>query len=265
MGEENSNLLDNAVATFNCDVCENKFRNLKSLKKHQISNHSLEKVSETNRSNTQTGEYTEMLLHGRGSDADSTINSSFDNSNLSNLEVESENSLKKKKVACKTCKACQSEDCGVCLYCEDKPKFGGPSKLRQRCLQRICLQSGITKMKRLMLKRLEEELTKSIQKKMVAKKEKSKPVFSKKVKDDQFKDNRKKEKKIRGVKVEKERKEKSQGLKLKIKLRPTISNSDSPEKWSSEVIASQDITPTEESPKKRTTDEIHQNNDSMQK
>merc|ERR1712096_314627 len=83
--------------------------------------------------------------------------------------------------------------------------------------------------------------------------------------DDQFKDNRKKEKKIRGVKVEKERKEKSKGLKLKIKLRPPISNSDSPEKWTSEVIASQDITPTEESTKKRTTDEIHQNNDSMQK
>merc|ERR1719427_280418 len=75
--EENSNLLDNAeerlaVATFNCDVCENKFRNLKSLKWHQISNHSLEKVSEINRSNKQTGDYTEMLLHGKGSDADST-------------------------------------------------------------------------------------------------------------------------------------------------------------------------------------------------
>jgi len=268
--EENSNLLDNAedrlaVATFNCDVCEHKFRNLKSLKKHQISNHSLEKVSAINRSNTQTGDYTEMLLHGKGSDADSIMNSSFDNSNHSNLEVESENSLKKKKVACKTCKACQAEDCGVCLYCEDKPKFGGPSKLRQRCLQRICLQSGITPMKKFMLKRLEVESTKIIQKNLQDKKEKSKPVFSNKVKDDKIKDNREKEKKIKAVKEEKEKKENSQRIKPKIKLRPPVSNPDSSEKLSLKEIASQDITPTDENPKKRTNDEIDKKNDRMHK
>merc|ERR1719508_516988 len=158
------------------------------------------KDPEMNLSKTQTSDYTEQNLNTKGRGNDSRMNECFDDSNHSNSEVVTENSLKKKKVACKTCKACKAEDCGVCVYCVDKPKFGGPSKLRQRCLQRICLQSGITPMKKFMLKRLEVESTKIIQKNLQDKKEKSKPVFSNKVKDDKIKDNR--EKKIKAVKEE---------------------------------------------------------------
>jgi len=223
------------------------------------------KDPEMNLSNTQTSDYTEQNLNAKGRGNDSRMNECFDDSNHSNSEVATENSLKKKKVACKTCKACKAEDCGVCVYCVDKPKFGGPSKLRQRCLQRICLQSGITPMKKFMLKRLEVESTKIIQKNLQDKKEKSKPVFSNKVKDDKIKDNREKEKKIKAVKEEKEKKENSQRIKPKIKLRPPVSNPDSSEKLSLKEIASQDITPTDENPKKRTNDEIDKKNDRMHK
>ena len=43
-----------------------------------------------------------------------------------------------KKSQCGQCDRCIREDCGECKYCEDKPKFGGPSKLRQKCIERRC-------------------------------------------------------------------------------------------------------------------------------
>merc|ERR1712106_124457 len=91
------------------------------------------------------------------------MNEYFDNSNHTNSEStirkKDENTQKTKKVACKTCKACKAVDCGVCLFCKDKPKFGGPSKLKQRCLQRVCHEIGITPIKRMMLKQHEDKLT----------------------------------------------------------------------------------------------------------
>ena len=40
---------------------------------------------------------------------------------------------------CGKCKACCTiEDCGVCVFCKDMKKFGGPGKRRQKCLRRQC-------------------------------------------------------------------------------------------------------------------------------
>lgn len=40
---------------------------------------------------------------------------------------------------CGKCKACATvEDCGVCVFCKDMKKFGGPGKRRQKCLRRQC-------------------------------------------------------------------------------------------------------------------------------
>ncbi len=39
---------------------------------------------------------------------------------------------------CGRCDGCQKEDCGKCVFCKDKPKFGGPGKKKQRCKLRIC-------------------------------------------------------------------------------------------------------------------------------
>ena len=45
----------------------------------------------------------------------------------------------KRSLECGTCKGCALKiDCGKCKYCLDKKKFGGPSKLRKRCIYRIC-------------------------------------------------------------------------------------------------------------------------------
>jgi len=36
---------------------------------------------------------------------------------------------------CLHCKGCNRlEDCGRCVFCLDKPKFGGPNKKRQSCV-----------------------------------------------------------------------------------------------------------------------------------
>eukprot|EP00938_MAST-03A_sp_MAST-3A-sp1_P001463 g1463.t1 len=45
----------------------------------------------------------------------------------------------KRSLQCGSCKGCTMKyDCGHCKYCLDKKKFGGPNKLRKRCMYRIC-------------------------------------------------------------------------------------------------------------------------------
>ena len=42
---------------------------------------------------------------------------------------------RKRRVRCMECPAClRSEDCGSCVFCKDKPKFGGPGVKKQACM-----------------------------------------------------------------------------------------------------------------------------------
>lgn len=45
---------------------------------------------------------------------------------------------KRKNTACGSWQACTVTDCGQCINCLDKPRFGGPNKRRRKCVQRIC-------------------------------------------------------------------------------------------------------------------------------
>ena len=67
--------------------------------------------------------------------------------NCPNSIVESEiNSTKKlvktrNRAGCDSCKPCITPnlaDCGKCHFCKDKKKFGGPDKLRKKCIHRTC-------------------------------------------------------------------------------------------------------------------------------
>ena len=40
--------------------------------------------------------------------------------------------------ACNDCAGCLRQDCGACMACRDKLKFGGPNRLRRRCVERAC-------------------------------------------------------------------------------------------------------------------------------
>ena len=46
---------------------------------------------------------------------------------------------RKRSVRCKVCGPCRAEDCGTCDNCLDKPKFGGPNKKKQTCVNRKCV------------------------------------------------------------------------------------------------------------------------------
>mmetsp|Transcript_29169 Transcript_29169/g.78923 ORF Transcript_29169/g.78923 Transcript_29169/m.78923 type:complete len:1470 (+) Transcript_29169:109-4518(+) len=47
--------------------------------------------------------------------------------------------LERKRMSrCGECIACVRDDCGKCKHCLDKPKFGGPYKLKQVCFHRVC-------------------------------------------------------------------------------------------------------------------------------
>merc|ERR1712098_226754 len=45
---------------------------------------------------------------------------------------------KVRKASCKECDACVRPDCSQCNHCLDKPKFGGPNKMKQKCVERVC-------------------------------------------------------------------------------------------------------------------------------
>ena len=48
----------------------------------------------------------------------------------------------RKGKGCGSCDGCTRKDCGECKFCLDKPTFGGPGRLKQRCIKRHCHQSS---------------------------------------------------------------------------------------------------------------------------
>ena len=44
----------------------------------------------------------------------------------------------KRMMRCGECNACLRDDCGKCNMCKDKPKFGGPGRLKQVCEKKRC-------------------------------------------------------------------------------------------------------------------------------
>jgi len=44
-----------------------------------------------------------------------------------------------KNWCCLKCANCLADDCGKCINCLDRPKFGGPFIRKQRCLYKKCL------------------------------------------------------------------------------------------------------------------------------
>ncbi len=45
----------------------------------------------------------------------------------------------RKRGRCGDCQGCtEQEDCGTCINCKDKPKFGGPGRKKQCCVKRKC-------------------------------------------------------------------------------------------------------------------------------
>ena len=59
-----------------------------------------------------------------------------------NLPVISQISLLpvgRKRSRCGKCDGClQDDDCGECLFCKDKPKFGGKGKKKKCCIRKKC-------------------------------------------------------------------------------------------------------------------------------
>ena len=51
---------------------------------------------------------------------------------------------KGRRVRCKTCGPCLTEDCRVCANCLDKPRFGGQNRRKQACIKRKCVSLTTT-------------------------------------------------------------------------------------------------------------------------
>jgi len=46
--------------------------------------------------------------------------------------------------ACAKCTGCRKENCGQCEYCLDMPRFGGLGVIKQKCMDRVCVNPIIT-------------------------------------------------------------------------------------------------------------------------
>ena len=44
----------------------------------------------------------------------------------------------RKRKRCGICHNCTRPECGECKYCKDKPKYGGPGRLKQCCDRKKC-------------------------------------------------------------------------------------------------------------------------------
>ena len=44
----------------------------------------------------------------------------------------------KKRKRCGICPNCTRPECGTCKHCRDKPKYGGPGRLKQSCEKKKC-------------------------------------------------------------------------------------------------------------------------------
>ncbi|XP_067144144.1 uncharacterized protein [Centruroides vittatus] len=50
--------------------------------------------------------------------------------------------VRPKVINCGKCEACLREsDCGECSHCRDKPRFGGPNRIKKKCRLKICIKN----------------------------------------------------------------------------------------------------------------------------
>ena len=53
-------------------------------------------------------------------------------------EIQVEQEIQPPPLCCYPCTLKISDDCKICIFCKDKPKYGGKNKLKQKCIQRTC-------------------------------------------------------------------------------------------------------------------------------
>uniref|UniRef100_A0AAQ5Y529 [histone H3]-lysine(4) N-methyltransferase n=1 Tax=Amphiprion ocellaris TaxID=80972 RepID=A0AAQ5Y529_AMPOC len=103
-----------------------------------------------------------LPLHERSGISPTAVTKESDSPGLSDLKVtkvkKPSNFMKRKGLGpfgyrsrrCGVCKGCNHEDdCGKCMNCLDKPKFGGPNTKRQCCVYKRCDQIEERKARRL--------------------------------------------------------------------------------------------------------------------
>lgn len=54
------------------------------------------------------------------------------------LSVDKVPTEKIRRASCQKCEECLRDDCLQCAYCKDKKKYGGPSRLKQKCIEKRC-------------------------------------------------------------------------------------------------------------------------------
>ncbi|XP_066507893.1 lysine (K)-specific demethylase 2Bb isoform X2 [Hoplias malabaricus] len=53
--------------------------------------------------------------------------------------VSSSSAARRRRTRCRRCEACVRTECGLCHFCKDMRKFGGPGRMKQTCILRQCI------------------------------------------------------------------------------------------------------------------------------
>lgn len=68
----------------------------------------------------------------------SAASDKMDDDSFTEMDGDEKKPSKRRGRGCGRCVGCVRGDCGKCVYCKDKPKFGGPGRKKQRCMLRVC-------------------------------------------------------------------------------------------------------------------------------
>lgn len=107
-------------------------------KRNHLNNKNL---NSTNLNGSNTNDKSKNDTNGTTTTKDSNNNKST----TASTTKPAKGSSGKKVWSCGKCATCVAEDCGKCIYCLDRPKFGGPFVKKQRCIKRRCLMKIKTK------------------------------------------------------------------------------------------------------------------------
>ena len=133
---EQDSLLLNENGSSNGQDIENEVNSEKEI---LMLENSFEKVNNTNNnnsndSNTNEKINNEVILSQPSEDV------STGNKIISKTRIERRSKARVKNWCCLKCANCLADDCGKCINCLDRPKFGGPFIRKQRCVNKKCLE-----------------------------------------------------------------------------------------------------------------------------
>lgn len=135
--EQESSLLVNENGSSNGQDVENEASNEKDL---LMLENGYDKMNNTSNSNNNLNSNTNEKISNEMVLSQPSEELTSGNKIISKTRIERRSKARVKNWCCLKCANCLADDCGKCINCLDRPKFGGPFIRKQRCVNKKCLE-----------------------------------------------------------------------------------------------------------------------------